>query len=47
MGGARDYLNGGKMKDFEKLYEATTKLVSTSLKVKDDLKKMFKQNGYI
>ncbi len=38
MGGARDYLNGGKMKDFEKLYEATTKLVSTSLKVKDDLK---------
>lgn len=42
MGGVRDYLNGGKMKDFEKLYEVIIKLVSILLKVKDDLKKMFK-----
>ncbi|MCC0697003.1 MarR family transcriptional regulator [Clostridioides sp. ES-S-0048-02] len=46
MGGARYYLDGGIMRDFEKLYEVTSKLISTSLKVKEDLKKMFKQNGY-
>lgn len=34
------------MRDFEELYKATSKLVITSLKVKDDLKKVFKQNGY-
>ncbi|MCC0706625.1 MarR family transcriptional regulator [Clostridioides sp. ES-S-0190-01] len=46
MGGARYYLDGGIMRDFDKLYEVTSKLISTSLKVKEDLKKMFKQNGY-
>lgn len=39
MGGARYYLDGGIMRDFEKLYEVTSKLISTSLKVKEDLKK--------